>query len=71
MHYTGLNVNGTHIGEFEGKVIATEFELKTKVEPIDELANDANGTAIATAVNSIIAALIEAGILEEAVTIEE
>lgn len=34
---------------------------------IDDLADDADGTAIALAVNSIIAALVEAGILEEAV----
>lgn len=56
--YTKLNI--------KGEIVAEKFELEEKLTAIADLAVDANGTAIAAAVNAIIAALVETGIIEEA-----
>lgn len=60
-NFTNLHAEVIH-GD---KIEADELSLTTKSEAIADIATDANGKAIATAVNGIIAALVDAGIIEE------
>ncbi len=61
-------VSDTEIGYLDGvtSAIQTQFGAKadTTTGTIADLANDANGTAIATTVNAIIAALVASGVID-------
>lgn len=59
------NFTKLHAETFHADTVETDsLELTTKLDSIANIANDANGTAIATAVNALIARLVAAGILE-------
>lgn len=59
------NVTGNVTGDVDAEAITTDtFALNTKITAIADIDAESTPAEIATAVNSLIAALVSAGILE-------